>query len=115
MPWVSLPVQAKDVDAVGEAGGATGAAAPDAAQLESFWEVVVEEGLFTSSHERKFLGFQLFQVRGHGRVCCACGSAAHLTGRMCGAADSPDRDCVCKEFWLRTVLAWYQLGAPRNW
>ena len=33
------------------------------AQLEAFWTTVVEEGLFMSSHERRAVGFTLFQVR----------------------------------------------------
>eukprot|EP00983_Pelagomonas_calceolata_P009541 308811-Pelagomonas_calceolata.AAC.4 len=53
-------MQAKEADP-GEADAANAASAPDASHLEAFWGVVVEEGLFTSSHERKFLGFQLFQ------------------------------------------------------
>ena len=36
--------------------------APGAGQLETFWRVVVEQDLFASSHERKYLGFQLFTL-----------------------------------------------------
>jgi hypothetical protein len=37
-------------------------------QVEAFWSVVVEEGLLAStSHERKFLAFKLFQVGSSGK------------------------------------------------
>lgn len=39
--------------------GSKGTAAPG--QLEALWTVVVQD-LFTSSHERKALGFQLFTI-----------------------------------------------------
>lgn len=35
---------------------------PSSQHLTTFWLVAVEGGLFHSSHERKFLGFLLFQV-----------------------------------------------------
>lgn len=35
---------------------------PGGGQLEAFWRIVVEEDLFASSHERKYLGFQLFTL-----------------------------------------------------
>jgi len=35
---------------------------PGPGQLEAFWSGVVEGDLFLSSHERKFLGFQLFTL-----------------------------------------------------
>lgn len=35
---------------------------PKLAQLEAFWGLVVEDELFTSSHERKYLGFMLFAI-----------------------------------------------------
>lgn len=37
-------------------------AAPRPAELEALWGVVVERELFTSSHERKYLGFMLFAI-----------------------------------------------------
>ncbi len=53
--------------------------------VASFWGVVVEEGLFTSSHERKHLGFQLLQVGAaaaprHAQGTRACSSAAASLG-----------------------------------
>lgn len=35
---------------------------PGTGQLEALWLTVVEGDLFASSHERKFLGFQLFTL-----------------------------------------------------
>jgi DNA polymerase phi len=41
-------------------------------QLETFWATVVEGDLFTSSNERKYLGFQLFTILlPHLRCACA--------------------------------------------
>ena len=32
-----------------------------AGQVETFWQIVVEAGLLSSSHERKYLGLQLLR------------------------------------------------------
>ena len=41
-------------------------------QMETFWATVVEGDLFTSSNERKYLGFQLFTILlPHLRCACA--------------------------------------------
>ena len=37
-------------------------AAPDAEHLRALWDIVAEGDLFTSSHERRYLGFQLFTI-----------------------------------------------------
>lgn len=45
----------------GAGGGAKGA--PNAGHLAALWDVVVEGGLMSSTHERKFLAMNLFMVR----------------------------------------------------
>ena len=37
-------------------------ATPDAEHLRALWDIVAEGDLFTSSHERRYLGFQLFTI-----------------------------------------------------
>jgi hypothetical protein len=63
-PWNALlPSLQADAGAISEQEGGSG----DPSQVEALWSVVVEGGLLTSSHERKFLACQIFQVGG-----CAC-------------------------------------------
>ena len=38
-----------------------GTSGKGAGQIEAFWQTVVEAGLLSSSHERKYLGMQLFR------------------------------------------------------
>ena len=49
----------QDQDATEDGKGSRGKVG--AGQIESLWTVVVQD-LFTSSHERKALGFQLFNI-----------------------------------------------------
>ena len=49
----------QDQDATEDEKGSRGKVG--AGQIESLWTVVVQD-LFTSSHERKALGFQLFNI-----------------------------------------------------
>lgn len=47
----------------GAEGGSAAVVAADPAALETFWTTVCEGALLSSSHERRHLALQLFQVR----------------------------------------------------
>ena len=46
----------------GRLGRSARRATPDAEHLRALWDIVAEGDLFTSSHERRYQGFQLFTI-----------------------------------------------------